>query len=129
MRSLLAGLVLLTSTPAVTFAATLPLREGDYSRGACAAGHSDISDSISVYPTPDRKVGSDAFVSPGSEGNMGNCTLKRVKASGNRFSGTAPCTAGNAEIPSGTYKFDWQVLDQQTFISRGATYRWCAPHR
>lgn len=129
MRSFIVGLALLASTPTVTLAATIPLREGDYSRGACTAGRSDISDSIFVAPKADPKLQSDAFVSPGSEGNMGNCMLKRVKAAGNRYSGAAPCTAGNAEVPSGTYKFDWQVLDPQTFVSRGATYRWCAPHR
>jgi hypothetical protein len=129
MRSFIVGLALLASTPTVTLAATLPLQEGDYSRGACTAGHSDISDSIYVAPKPDPKFKSDAFISPGSEGNMGNCMLKSVKASGNRYSGKAPCTAGNAEVPSGTYTFDWQVIDRQTFVSRGQTYRWCAEHR
>lgn len=129
MRSLIVGLALLASTPTVTLAATLPLQAGDYSRGACTAGHSDIGDSIFVAPTYDPKYKADPFVSPGSEGNMGNCSLKRLKVSGKRYSGSAPCTEGRAEVPSGTYKFDWQVIDQQTFVSRGATYRWCAPHR
>lgn len=129
MRSFIVGLALLASTPTVTLAAKLPLKAGVFSKVECSAMRPDASDSIFVAPAYDPKFRSDPFIDPGSEGNMGNCTLKRVKAAGNRYSGTAPCTAGNAEVSSGSYRFDWQVLDPQTFVSRGATYRWCAPHR
>lgn len=128
MRSLIAGLVILTSTPAVTLAATLPLKEGVFSRIACEARTPAAQNDIFVAPAYDPTFKSEAHISPNSEGNMGNCAIKRVKVSGNRYSGTAPCKAGSAEVPSGAYAFDYQVIDRTTFVSRGATYHWCAPH-
>lgn len=130
MRSLLAGLVLLTSTPAVTLAATLPLKEGVYSSASCSGARPPADQVIFVAPAYDARYKSEAHVGPSSEGKIGSCALKRVKVSGDHYSGSAPCTLGmKANLSDGIYEFDWQVLDPQTFVSRGVTYRWCAAHR
>jgi hypothetical protein len=130
MRSLIVGLALLASTPTVTLAATLPLKEGVYSSAECSGARPPIEQTIFVAPSYDPQYKSEAHVGPSSEGKVGSCMLKSVRVDGDHYSGSAPCTLGmKANLADGTYKFDWQVIDQQTFVSRGATYRWCAPHR
>jgi hypothetical protein len=109
--------------------ATLPLEDGDYTRGKCVEGRSDISESIGLYTLTEGKNRGRRFLSPDGESQDGYCLLNRVTASGNRVSGSAPCKAGNLEIASGTYRFTYDVINSRSFVSRGRTYQWCAEHR
>lgn len=98
----------------------LPLRDGDYNSASCA-GRPDIVTSIGLYR---------GVLSPNGDDRDGYCTIRRVRVSGNVYSGSAACVSGGrAASPDGTYDFRYTVLDASTFISNGKTYRWCAAHR
>lgn len=37
-------------------------------------------------------------------------------------------SSSTATLPQ-TYALDWQIVNGHTFVSRGVTYKWYAPHR
>ncbi|UHC18444.1 hypothetical protein LRS73_11720 [Methylobacterium currus] len=105
-------------------------------RGACQAEPSgrrpvpDLSESIGVYVVQDVPKPYQ-FLSPAAENQSGYCMVKPFKAVGKRGSGRAPCEDGGSRIryPSCTYSFDYEIINAQTFVSRGVTSSWCSPHR
>jgi hypothetical protein len=123
------GFVVTTLVSGPSFAADkIPIREGEY-RGACN-GPADFLESIGAYVLREGPQKGLQIPSPQAEKQDGYCALKRVKTAGNVYSGSATCESGTRmALPTGTYKFAYTVLDQSTFISKGVTYRWCAPHR
>jgi len=123
-------LVLAILIPSLASGATLPLEDGDYTRGRCEGG-SDILESIGLYTLTSGPQKGRRFLSPRGENQDGSCVLGEIKASGTRFSGSAKCRDGGTrfEYSSGTYRFAYDVLNNRTFVSKGRKYVWCAPSR
>jgi hypothetical protein len=123
-----AGLAAALFTSTEAGAATLPLQDGEYTRGACKGG-SDITESIGIYTLTSPQRGT-RVLSPNGDGQDGYCKFGDLRAVGNRYSGDAECSSGTRiDSPTGTYRFAYDVIDNKTFISRGKTYRWCAKGR
>ena len=123
-------LVLATLVPSLALGATLPLEDGEYTRGRCQGGSSDITESISLHTIREGAQKGRRFLSPDGEGQGGVCYLEKIEASGARFSGSAKCGSGTKiDISEGTYRFTYEVLNNRTFVSKGGKYVWCAPHR
>ena len=128
-QSSIIGLLLATLTLASALAATLPLEDGNYTRGRCQGGSSDITESIGVY-TIKEGPHKGRVLSPDGEGLYGYCYIGKIDASSGRFSGSAKCRSGTRiETSEGTYRFTYQVLNNRSFVSKGRTYVWCASGR
>ena len=129
-RRIALGFIITTLVSGPSFAADkIPIREGEYTRGACNEGAS-ILESIGIYILSEGPQKGLQVLSPQAEKQDGYCALKSVKTAGKVYSGSAACESGTRmALPTGTYNFAYTVLDQSTFISKGVTYRWCAAHR
>jgi hypothetical protein len=121
--------ILMMAASAAYAAQKLPLREGEYTSGLCN-GSPDYLTTIGVHTlTLGPQVGMQSL-SPAAEGQDGSCVIRRLKVSGNAYSGSTPCDSGTRmSLPTGTYRFSYTIIDNATFISKGKTYRWCAEHR
>jgi len=117
--------------PSKPLGVTLPLQDGDYTRGECASGRSNILESIGLYTTIDGPQKGRRFLSPNGEGLDGACDLGKIDVSGTRFSGSGKCEGGGSRIQynMGTYRFSYEILDNRTFVSKGKKYVWCAKGR
>ena len=109
--------------------ATLPLIDGEYTRGKCA-GVPDIMESIGLYTTTDGVQKGQRSLSPNGDGQGGYCALGRINVAGANFSGSAECRSGTRiDTYEGTYRFSYQILNNRTFISKGKKYVWCSAGR
>jgi hypothetical protein len=123
-------LVLATLVPSLALGATLPLEDGEYTRGRCEGGSADITESISLHTILEGAQKGRRFLSPDGEGQGGVCYLEKIDDSGAQFSGSAKCRSGTKiDTSEGTYRFTYEVLNNRTFVSKGRKYVWCAPHR
>jgi hypothetical protein len=124
-------LVLATLAPSLALGATtLPLEDGEYTRGRCEGGSSDITESISLHTILEGAQKGRRFLAPDGEDQGGVCYLGKIDASGGRFSGSAKCRSGTRiDTSEGTYRFTYEVLNNRTFVSKGRKYVWCAPYR
>lgn len=113
----------------IAHAEKLPLKDGLYTSAECRGDQTVYDYSILILTQRDPGTGADPFISPDAEGNMGNCAIRKVTVAGRRYSGTAPCRDGNGNLPSGMYRFDYDVIDRMTFVSRKKVYHWCADSR
>jgi hypothetical protein len=101
-------------------ASGLPLRNGEYAT-SCAGGVPDILTSIGYY---------DGRLSPQAEGQGGYCPAKKVTIKGQVYSGSSKCDSETRmQLPTGTYRFSYTILNDTTFVSKGKTYHWCSPGR
>ena len=129
MRNIILGLLFATLVLSSALGATLPLVDGDYTRGRCTGGSSDILESIGVY-TIKEGPHKGRVLSPDGEGLYGYCYIGKLDTSSGRFSGSAKCRSGTRiDTSEGIYRFTYHVLNDRTFVSKGKTYVWCAPHR
>ena len=113
-------LILAALAPWSALAATLPIEDGDYTRGRCQGG-SDILESIGLYTFRGGPQTGRRFLSPNAEGQEGSCVIDKISGSGTKFSGSAKCTGGGTRIQysTGTYRFTYEVLNNRTFVSKG----------
>lgn len=131
--ALLAALSGFVSTAALAFP-QLPLKEGEFTRGHCETNptpripSTDVTESIGVYTVLD-VAKPYQFISPMAEDQTGYCMVKKFKTSGQNVSGKTSCVEGKGDFPSGNYIFNYRILNSTAFVSRGVTYKWCAPHR
>jgi hypothetical protein len=130
MRTMILALAVVAS-PDAALAATLPLDDGDYTRGACTRGSSDILESFDIQTSNLKSENGKRILYPQAEGQDGGCLVKSVRSSGAIFTGSAECEDGGSRIrySTGTYKFALEIVDRRTFKSKGRTYNWCAAHR
>lgn len=111
----LAGL----AVPAAASAAgVLPIREGIY---ATSCQNPDVRfNNIGYFK---------GVLSPRADGQEGYCPLGKLKAKGDVYSGRSECDEGmRIPSPTGTYKFNYKVLSETSFITNGKTFVWCLPH-
>jgi hypothetical protein len=106
---------------AISYAASgLPLRNGEYA-ASCTGGVPDILTSIGYY---------NGSLSPQAEGQDGYCPAKKVTTKGQVYSGSSKCDSGTRmQLPTGTYRFSYTILNDTSFVSKGKTYHWCSPGR
>ena len=111
--------------------ATLPLRTGEYTSARCEGRAPDVTESIGIYPVMGGRHRGSFGIFPIAENQDGFCEIGKVTVSGTRFSATADCGGGGTRIQysTGKYRFSYQVLDNQTFISKGKKYVWCTESR
>jgi hypothetical protein len=124
MKARLLALTILL--PSTAFGASLPLIDGEYTRGKCQ-GRPDILESMGIYTVdagPDK--GHQILMPDGEDGGGESCVVGKVTSSDNTFSGTTKCAAGSRHFDAGTYRFSYKVLNNQTFISKGKQYVWCS---
>ena len=126
MKARLLALTMLL--PSTALGASLPLIDGEYTRGKCQ-GHPDILESMGIYTVdagPDK--GQRILAPDGEEGEEGkSCVARKITSSDNTFSGTTKCAEGvRGDFDAGTYRFSYQVLNDRTFISKGKKYVWCS---
>jgi hypothetical protein len=128
MKARLLALTILL--PSTAFGASLPLIDGEYTRGKCQ-GSADILESMGIYTVdtgPDK--GHRILVPDGEDGAGKSCVVRKITSSGNMFSGTTKCTEGmRGDFDAGTYQFGYTVLNNQAFISKGKKYVWCSKSR
>ena len=123
LRTILPLVCLALSVSTALAAQKIPLRDGLYHRaGACA--NDDKGVTIGIYTLSN---GNQLFL-PEAEGKH-QCLINKLSVNGNLYSGIAECSAGTHDVPDGTYRFSYNVLDGLTFISRGAKYAWCSEYR
>jgi hypothetical protein len=130
MRTIIATLTF-ALLPGAALAATLPLDDGDYTKGQCKAGSSDYLESFDIQTNNSGPQKGKRILYPQAEGQEGGCFVSQISASGMRMTGSAKCEGGGSRIQysTGTYKFSIEVLDRKTFISKGKKYSWCSAHR
>jgi hypothetical protein len=118
------------ASPAVVSAVkTLPLKDGIYSTDHCDDSPLAGITLISLYTQKSGPEAGRQVLSPESEGQQGECLLTSFKSSGNIYSGSVRCEAGEVPIYSGTYKFRYEIQNDTTFYSGGVIYRLCAALR
>ena len=101
-------------------ASRLPLRNGEYAT-SCAGGVPDTLTSIGYY---------DGSLNPEAEGQSGYCPAEKVAIKGQVYSSSSKCKSGTRmQLPTGTYRFSYTILNDTTFVSKGKTYHWCSPGR
>lgn len=117
--------------PTCVYAASLPLDDGDFTKGKCKAGSSDYLESYDIQTANYKPVSGRRILYPQAEGQEGGCYIKKISASGTIYTGYAECEGGGSRIQysTGTYKFAIKVIDRKSFVSKGVTYTWCAAHR
>ncbi len=117
--------------PTSALAASLPLDDGDYTRGQCNNGSSDYLESFDIQTVSEGPQRGRRFLYPEAEGQEGSCITGTISVSGARFFGAAKCEGGGSRIrySTGTYRFSLDVLNKRSFMSKGRKYVWCASHR
>jgi hypothetical protein len=125
MKTRLLALTILL--PSTAFGASLPLIDGEYTRGTCQ-GSPDILESIGIYTVdagPDK--GHRILVPDGEDGGGKSCVVRKITSSDNTFSGTTKCAERmRGDFDAGTYGFSYKVLNNETFVSKGKKYVWCS---
>lgn len=126
----LASVLLLSAaySPSLS-AASLPLRDGNYTSGVCK-NRSEITESIGLYTLTSGPKRGQRFLTPDAEGAFGSCYLSTIHVAANRFSGIAKCSLSErTEIARVPYRFIFEIINSSSFISRGKFYKWCLEHR
>lgn len=103
-------------------AGRLPLRDGEYSSKPCN-GVPELENSFGFY---------DGSITPVAEGLDINyfCKISKLAVAGSAYTGSAVCDVDlRVRWPTRRYNFSFTIADNSTFVSKGKTYRWCAPHR
>jgi hypothetical protein len=92
MKTRLLALTILL--PSTAFGASLPLIDGEYTRGKCQ-GRPDILVRMGIYTVdvgPDK--GHRILVPDGEDGGGKSCVVRKITSSDNTFSGTTKCAEG-----------------------------------
>jgi hypothetical protein len=122
MRGLCCVCVLGVLTTAAYAAPKIPLKDGDYGTRSCS-NHS-IGNGIRIYTLDN----DEQFIAPKANLKQ-QCHPTKIIVRGKNYAGSAQCAAKMHEIPQFHYYFEYNLLNNHSFISDGKTYHWCAEHR
>jgi hypothetical protein len=109
-------------TTAAYAAPKIPLKDGDYRTRSCS-NHS-IGNGIRIYTLDN----DEQFIAPKANLKQ-QCHPTKIIVRGKNYAGSAQCAAKMHEIPQFHYYFEYNLLNNHSFISDGKTYHWCAEHR
>jgi hypothetical protein len=98
-----------------------PIKQGVFGSDGCMS--KDMKTFISAYHL-DKP--SETFFVPDAEKEFGlNCTVKNSDLKEMTYSGRSKCVAGNWGESYGNYDFEYKIISNTEFLSKGKAYKWC----